>query len=98
MAAVPADPHAIARFPLRYIFTHCVDLAGHLVARDARQLEARIGPKFHHCVTVANATGLDLDAHLIGARRRHLALHYFERPVCFGNLNGSHLRHDPPPR
>ena len=97
VTAVPADPDAVARFPLRHLRADRVDPPRNLVARDARKFEAREPAGPHEPVAVADAASLDLDPDLGGADLRHLALHRLERPACLRCLNGSHLRHDSPP-
>src|SRR5439155_5063412 len=74
VTAVPADAYPVALLPLRDVGADLVDTPGDLVARNARQLETRIGPHLDQRVTVAEAAGFDLDADLVRRRLRQLPL------------------------
>src|SRR5262249_9494439 len=66
--AVPAQADPLAGFPTGHAGADVVDDAGDLVARGARILDARPDSLLRHRVAVADAAGLDLDAH--GSRAR----------------------------
>ena len=80
LAAVPADTDALPLLPLGNTRTQFIDDARDFVSRNAGILNS--GPRafFREHVTVANATGLHLDAHLSCTRLRNLALDDLE--IC----------------
>ncbi len=93
VAAVPADPGAIAGLPRRHVRAHRVDAPGDLVAWDAGQGETREGAGLYEGIAVTDAARLDLDADLSGAWLGDFALDQLEHAPGFGHLDGLHLRH-----
>ena len=78
MAAVPSDTDALSLLPSGNAGAQFIDDARDFVSRNARILNSRPPAFFRQHVTVANATGLHLDAHLRRARLRNLPLHDLE--------------------
>jgi hypothetical protein len=63
MPSVPAHADPLSLFPRLHVGADLVDDAGHLVARNTRVLNARPVAFLQEHVAVADAAGLDLDAH-----------------------------------
>ena len=74
MAAVPADADALSLLPLGNTVTQFVDDADDFMSGNAGILNSGPLAFLREHVTVANATGLHLDAHLSCTRLRNLAL------------------------
>jgi hypothetical protein len=49
---------------------------------------------FYQRVTMANATGLDLDPYLAGAGLRNFTFNQFKRPAGPGDLRSTHFWHN----
>jgi hypothetical protein len=90
MAAVPADADTLSLLPRGNPGAHFINDACDFVSRNARILNARPQAFFREHVTVANTTGLYLDAHLSWTRLRNLALDDLEISSRFGNLRNLH--------
>ena len=93
VAAVPADTGALPLLPLGNTVAQFVDDARDFVPWDAGVLNAGPLPFFREHVTVADATGLHLDAHLSYTRLRNLALDDLEIGSPLGNLRHLHGRY-----
>jgi len=78
MPAVPSDANALVRLPLGNSFAHCVDDARCFMSGNPRILKARPRAFFRKHVTVADATGLNLDPHLSCARLGNLGFDNLE--------------------
>jgi hypothetical protein len=87
---MPAHADALSLLPVGYTVTQFVDEADDFVPRDAGILNSRPTAIFRECVTVTDAAGLDLDAHLCRARFRNLALGDLEVSSWLGNLHCFH--------
>src|SRR5215472_8245853 len=90
MTAVPAYANALSLLPLRYTGAHLIDDAGNFMTWNAGILNSRPGTFFHKQVTVADAAGLHLDAHLSRSRLRNLAVHNLEIASRLRNLRRLH--------
>ena len=79
MPAEPANTDALPGAPADHAGANCVDNAGDLVPRDARECEA--GPLSFdgETVAVAHTAGLDAHADLASRRLGHVALDKFKR-------------------
>src|SRR2546423_1694582 len=93
VAAVPADADTLPLGPVRDARADRVNDSRDFMSRHARVLNARIAALFRQRVAVADAAGLDLDAHLSGNRLRDFALDEFKRAVRLTDLHDTHLRH-----
>jgi len=78
MTAMPADAHALARFPLPSTRTHSIHDPDHFMAGHARILQARPVAFLHQRIAVADATGLDFDPHPAGARLGNFTFNDFK--------------------
>lgn len=63
MAAMPSDADALSRPPFRHVAANRINDAGNLVARHARVLDPRPHARLGQGIAVAQAAGLDPDAH-----------------------------------
>ena len=93
LAAVPADAYAIADRPTLHTVASGIDKTDDLMARHARQRDARKHGQLGKGVAVADAAGLDLDADLAVTGLRDRTLDDLERAVGTGDLRDSHLAH-----
>src|SRR5215472_12716370 len=93
VSTVPADANALARLPDLDVGTHDVDPTGDLVPWDARVWEPGPEPVLDQHVTVADAAGLDLDAHLIALGLGNRTLHELEVTARLGHLHRLHGSH-----
>jgi hypothetical protein len=93
LAPVPTNTDTLPLLPLGNTSTHFIDDARHFMSWNARVLNS--GPRafFREHVTVADATGLHLDAHVSCAGFRNLALDDLEICSGIGDLRHLHLRH-----
>src|SRR4051812_10843294 len=99
VTAVPADAHALAGFPLRYVSADGVDEAGNFVARDTRVGQAGEVPFVRERIGMADAAGLDPDSHRASRWIDEFALNEFQL-AGLGDLDGA-IRfscHDAAPR
>jgi hypothetical protein len=92
VAAVPTDANALARLPLGNAGAQFVDDARDFVSRNARILNAGPLAFFGERVTVADAAGLHLDAHLSCCGLGNLALDDLEIRSRLRNLRHFHRR------
>ena len=92
-AAEPADADALPDCPAMNLRSNRVDDADHLMAGNARILDAGKKALDGDEIAVADAAGLHADAHLAGARLGHLALHRLELPPDLRDDHRAHLRH-----
>ena len=92
-AAEPADAGALPDCPAMNLRSNRVDDADHLMAGNARILDAGKKALDGDGIAVADAAGLHADAHLAGARLGHLALHRLELPPDLRDDHRAHLRH-----
>jgi hypothetical protein len=83
---VPADTDALAVLPLGDTGTQFIDDARDFMSWDAGILNSGPAALFRQHVTVANTTGLDLDAHLSYTRLGNLALNDLKISSGTGNL------------
>ena len=90
VSTVPADAHALPRFPLRDVSSNRVDQSGNFVARNAWVLQPGKARLFYDGVTVADAAGLYLNSHLGSARFWYRALDDFKVSTRFADLCGFH--------
>jgi len=74
LAAVPTDTDALSPVPLGDAVAQFIDDARHFVSWNARVLNSGPRALFREHVTVADATGFHLDAHLSWIRLRDLTL------------------------
>jgi hypothetical protein len=86
LAAVPANADALPPFARRNTRTYFIYDARDLMAWDAGVLNPWPRAFFRERVTVANTTGLHLDADLSGTRIRNLALDDLEIASRASNL------------
>jgi hypothetical protein len=91
---MPAHPHALARFPLGDPGADRIHRPDHFMAGNARILNTRPMAFLDQRVTMANATGLDLDPHLAGAGLRNFTFNQFKRPAGPGDLGSTHFWHN----
>ena len=89
-AAEPADADALPDFPGGDVGADGVDPPGDLVARHGRVMHAGKGAGRGEHVAMADAAGLDLDAHLARAGLGGGPLDKLERRVGFGDLDNAH--------
>ncbi len=93
MAAMPADAHALARFPLGNARAHGIHRADHFMAGHARILQTGPVTFLDQRIAVTDATGVDLDPHQPGTGLRDFTLHDFKRPAGAADLCCTHLGH-----
>jgi hypothetical protein len=89
----PANANPLPFPPATDILAELVDYSSDLVSRAARKLDARPDAVFRKHVTMTDAAGSDLDAHLARARCWNLALDDLEISSGLGNLCHLHWRH-----
>src|SRR5262249_10519267 len=90
VAAVPADANTLPLFPLRNTGTQLVDDPRDFVSWNAGILNSGPSAFLREHVTMANTTGLHLDADLSPTRLRNLALDDLEISSPFRNLRHLH--------
>jgi hypothetical protein len=90
VSAMPSHSDPLAGLPKRDIAAHGIDAPGNFMSRNARILKSRPESFFDQHVTVANATGFDLDANLPASRLRDGTLNYFEISSGLADLDGLH--------
>ena len=78
MTAMPANAHALARFPLRDTRAHGIHDPDDFMARHARILQARPVTFLDQRIAVADATGLDFHPHPAGARLGNFTFNDFK--------------------
>jgi hypothetical protein len=93
MAAVPAYANTHAQLPIGHVRPDGVDETHHLMTRNARISYGGNCTDHGEHVAVADAAGLNLDAHLARLGLGYVALDDFESGIGLGNLNGFHPRH-----
>jgi hypothetical protein len=89
LAAVPADPDALARSPRSYTGSQFIDNANDFVSGDAGIFNSW-PPFFREHVTVAHTAGLNLDAHFSYTRVRNFPFDNLEIGSRLGNLRRLH--------
>jgi hypothetical protein len=89
IAAEPADADPLPHLPGGDVGTDLVDDSRNLMAWHGGILDSREGALDRKGVTVTDAAGLDLDAHLARTRLGYRALDEFERSIWFGDLHDS---------
>jgi hypothetical protein len=90
VSAMPADTHALAGLPLRYIGANHVDAPGNLVARNARVLQPGKSRLLDDGIAVTDTAGFYFDPDLGAARLRDRTLNDFEVSTRFADLCGFH--------
>ena len=80
--AEEADAYALTHFPFRDAGAEGFDAADDFVARNARELQTRVGASYGGGVGVADAAGFDADANLAGAGFGDGALDYAKNVGC----------------
>jgi len=91
MTAMPAHADALARFPLRTAGADGIHDPDDFMAGNARILQAGPMAFLDQGIAVADATGLDFDPHLAGARFGDWAFYDFKRSARAGDLRGAHF-------
>ena len=89
----PADPHARADGPAHDIRAYRIDRANYLMTGHARIADARHMAFERDRVAMANATGVNPDAHLVRSGRRQVAFLRHELCARLGNDHRAHLGH-----
>ena len=74
-------------------FADRVDDADHLMAGNARVLDAGKQAQNRHHVAMADAASQDAKAHLFRTRDRNVPLFRLERPAFLPNDHRAHFRH-----
>src|SRR6185312_5037460 len=94
IASVPADTDALAGFELRDASADRVNHTDDFMPWHARVLNARPVAFFRERITVANAAGLNFNAHPSGRRLGNRPFDNFNRPAGAGDLRYLHfVRH-----
>jgi hypothetical protein len=93
MPSKPAGADALPGPPTDHAVPDCVDHAGDLVPRDAREREAGTLPFDGETVAVAYTTSLDADTDLAPRRLGHFALDKLKRAASPRNLHCPNLCH-----
>ena len=91
MPAVPADSGPLTRYPSSDAVAGRIDESGDFMSRNPRVLEARPSSILGHGIAVADATSLDLYAHLASAGFRYLAFHEFQGAARASYLYDTHF-------
>jgi hypothetical protein len=92
-AAKPADAGSVADLPGLDARADRVDDADHLMPGDTRILDDWVETLDRYHIAVADAAGLDANAHFLRARDRDVPLFGYERPATLANDYRAHLRH-----
>lgn len=92
MAAVPADSDALSDLPRGNARAYFIDDTGDFMSGSTWILNARPLAFFRKHVTMADATGLNLDTHLTGTGFGHLALDDLKICPRLWNLRRFHGR------
>jgi hypothetical protein len=90
---MPAHTDALSLLPVGHTVTRFVNNADDFMPRDAGILNSGPTAVLRECITVTDAAGLDLDAHLCRARFRNLALGDLELSSWLGNPHSFHGRY-----
>jgi hypothetical protein len=91
VSTVPADADPLTLYPALNLLSNFIDNSGNLMSRDARVLNPRPRSLLGQRVAVADAAGLDFDAHGTDAGFRGLAYDYFNGSIWFSDLRDTHL-------
>lgn len=89
-AAEPADADPLADAPRGDVGAKLVDPSGDLVAGDGRIMDVGENARGDIGIAMADAAGLDLDAHLAGSGLGRWALHKLEGGIRLGDLDDTH--------
>ena len=89
---MPSQADPIPGLPERDVGAECVDASGNLVAGHARILNAGPVSLFHQRIAVADAAGLNFNAHLPAAGLRNGTLDDFKISTGLADLDGFHGR------
>jgi hypothetical protein len=97
-AAEEANAHALTGFPSGHSTAQCVNAAHDFMARNAGQLQTRVGARDRGRIGMTNPAGFHANANLTCSRLRHWAFHYskhawfgdFDCFVCFLYLCASY--------
>ena len=92
VTAMPAHSDPLAQRPSGDVWTDRIDDSRNLVPRNARILEAGPGSLLGKRVAVADAAGLDFDAHRTRAGPRDFALDEFQGAIRADDLYDAHRR------
>ena len=92
-AAEPPDAGARAHAPALDALADRVDCADHLVTGNARVSDARHEAFDGQRIAVADAAGLDANAHFLGAGDRDIPLLSLQRSARLADDHRAHLRH-----
>ena len=90
VATMPADSHPLTFVPHRHTRANFINHPRDFVSRNPRKLDSRQKSFFHEHVAVADATGLDLNAHMSCIGPRNLAIDDLKIPSGLGNLSSLH--------
>src|SRR5438093_9323278 len=90
VAAVPANPDALASLPWLHAFAHSVNNSNHLVSRHTWILNTRPESFFDQRIAVTNSARIDLDPHPPRLRLGNISFNQFERPAGTRDLNNTH--------
>src|ERR1700730_19345821 len=87
---MPADSDTLTFVPCSHTGANFINDARDFVTWNARKLDSRQHSFFYEHIAVADATGLDLNAHLSRSGLRNFALDNFELSPRLGNLCSLH--------
>jgi hypothetical protein len=90
MAAMPSHADALAGLPLSYVRADGIDSSGNFVAGDAGILKARPASFLYDRIAVADAAGLDFDAHLAATGLGRRPFDNFKISTGFADLDCFH--------